>query len=104
MNRERKPPFGGSLNLHRPRDPLTVVEAKIDVEQGNAVFIRGQGEGLSWEKGQPLNRGFGGSWIWASSKARGRLLFKLLLNDEVWSKGEDFAVEAGKMVLVAPAF
>jgi len=91
-------------NVHLPRDPLTVVEAKINVEQGNALYIRGQGKGLSWDKGQLLSRGFGGTWIWTTSKAKGKLLFKLLLNDKVWSKGDQLTVEAGKMIEVAPAF
>ncbi len=93
-----------AVALHLPRDPLTVVEAKIDMARGNALYIRGQGEGLSWEKGQLLSRGFGGSWIWTTSKAKGKLLFKLLLNDEIWSNGADFTVEAGKMIEIAPAF
>ncbi len=93
-----------ALNLHLPRDPLTVVEAKIEVARGSALYIRGQGEGLSWKKGQPLSRGFGGSWIWTTSKAKGKLLFKLLLNDKIWSNGEDLAVEAGQMIEVAPTF
>lgn len=92
------------MQLHLPRDPLTVVEAKIDVGPGNALYIRGQGEGLSWDKGQPLRRGFGGSWIWTASKAKGRVLFKLLLNDAIWCKGENLSVEAGKLAEIAPAF
>ncbi len=49
--------------LHTPSDPLTVVEANVDVGSGNAVYIRGQGDGLSWDKGQRLRPGFGGRWI-----------------------------------------
>ena len=92
------------MRLQVPRDPLTIVEAKIEVRLGNALYIRGQGDGLSWDKGQPLSPGFGGRWIWKTSKAKGKVLFKLLLNDTIWAKGEDFGVEAGKMVEVVPVF
>jgi hypothetical protein len=35
-------------------EEFTVVEARIDVGLGNALFIRGQGDGLNWDQGQPL--------------------------------------------------
>jgi len=92
------------MKLQMLRDPLTIVEAKFDVARGNALYIRGQGDGLSWDKGQPLSPGFGGKWIWKTSKAKGKVLFQLLLNDTVWAKGKDFGVEAGKMVEVVPVF
>ena len=92
------------MKLQMPRDPLTIVEAKVDVELGNALYIRGQGDGLSWDKGQPLSPGFGGRWIWKTSNAKGNVLFKLLLNDKIWAKGEDVGVEAGKLIEVIPVF
>ncbi len=92
------------MKLQMPCDPLTIVEAKLDVGLGNALYIRGQGDGLSWDKGQPLSPGFGGSWIWKTGKAKGRVLFTLLLNDRIWAKGKHVGVEAGKMIEVVPVF
>ena len=92
------------MKLQVPRDPLTIVEAKFNVGLGNALYIRGQGDGLSWDKGQPLSPGFGGSWIWKTSKAKGQVLFQLLLNDRIWAKGKDVRVDAGKMIEVVPVF
>ena len=83
---------------------LTVVEAKVDVGFGNALFIRGKGAGLSWERGQPLNCINGTTWVWASEEANDNAVFKLLLNDQVWSQGGDLVVEPGKVIAVAPAF
>jgi len=92
------------MKFQMPYDPLTIVEAKVDVGLGNALYIRGQGDGLNWEKGQPLSPGFGGSWIWKTDKARGRVLFTLLLNDKIWARGRHVGVEAGKMIEVVPVF
>lgn len=92
------------MKLPMPCDPLTLIEAKVDVGLGNALYIRGHGDGLSWDKGQPLSPGFGGRWIWKTSKAKGKVLFKLLLNDKIWAKGNDVGVDAGKMIEVVPAF
>jgi hypothetical protein len=92
------------MKLQMPYDPLTIVEAKVDVGLGNALYIRGQGDGLRWDKGQPLSPGFGGSWIWKTGNAKDKVLFRLLLNDKICAKGGDVGVEAGKMIEVVPVF
>src|SRR5262245_44037625 len=56
--------------LLKPPERLTVVEAHFDLAPGDSLYIRGEGDGLSWASGQRLSRGFGGSWIWLTSKAR----------------------------------
>ena len=84
--------------------PPTVVEAWIDVGLGNAVFIRGEGDGLSWDKGKPLDCVDGKRWLWSAKQATARVVFKLLLNDEVWCKGGDLTVEPGGKIDVIPSF
>src|SRR5262245_57692064 len=61
----------------------TEIEAKIDVGWGNALYIRGQGGGLTWDKGVPLTCFNGSSWVWFSSVSD-KVIFKLLLNDQIW--------------------
>ena len=85
-------------------EPVTSVEAKIDVGFGNALFIRGQGQGLSWDKGLPLNPVDARTWKWSTREAKGRLSFKLLVNDQVWAKGDDVVVEAGHSLRLTPGF
>ena len=84
--------------------PLTVVKAKIDVGFGNALFIRGQGDGLCWEKGQPLSCIDAETWVWSTARARDQVVFKLLLNDQVWAQGEDLVAQAGKQLELTPSF
>jgi hypothetical protein len=86
------------------REPLTIVEAELEVGQGNALFIRGEGEGLSWSKGQPLSRFDGSRWIWSSHSSGDKVVFKLLLNDSIWAQGEDIVVRAGRRVELSPVF
>jgi hypothetical protein len=83
--------------------PATVIEAKIDVGFGNNLFVRGQGAGLSWERGTPLTCVESGTWRW-SARVDEKLTCKLLLNDRVWAQGEDVSVPPGKRVEVVPAF
>ena len=83
---------------------VTVVEAKIDVGLGNTLFIRGQGDGLSWLKGVPLNCIDASTWVWSTTQAKDKVVFKLLLNDEVWARGEDVVAEAGRKIEIIPCF
>jgi hypothetical protein len=86
-----------------PTHSVTVIEAKIDVGFGNNLFVRGQGAGLSWERGLPLTCVGPDTWR-LTVKATDRLKFKLLLNDRVWASGEDIVVPPGKQVELKPAF
>ncbi len=57
-----------------------VVTAYIGI--GNRLFIRGDGPGLTWEKGVPLNFVSIGKWRWETNDASAPIQFKLLKNDE----------------------
>jgi hypothetical protein len=81
-----------------------LIKAKIDVGWGNAVFIRGQGNGLRWDKGEPLLCTDGSTWVWANGQVREKVEFKLLLNDQVWSGGPNVVVEPGRRIEVTPSF
>ena len=93
-----------------PRESLsafpssTRVEAKVEVGWGNTLYIRGEGDGLSWDKGTPLACRDAASWQWSTPQAKGKIVFKLLLNDQVWASGADFVVEAGGQLVVTPVF
>ena len=82
--------------------PVTI-EAKIDVGFGNALYLRGEGLGLSWNQGVPLTCVDGKTWKW-TGETKEQLKFKLLLNDQVWSQGEDLVATPGQRVEISPAF
>ncbi len=79
------------------------LEAKIDVGFGNNLFVRGQGSGLSWDHGIPLECVDSQTWR-LIVPAKDKVQFKLLINDSVWAKGEDVVVTPGKRVELVPAF
>jgi hypothetical protein len=85
-------------------DEAIAVEAKVDVGYGNAVFIRGEGAGLRWDKGTPLSCVDGTTWVWSTRAAAAQVRFKLLLNDAVWCQGEDLMADAGRRTEVTPSF
>jgi hypothetical protein len=82
--------------------PVTI-EAAIDVGFGNGLYVRGEGEGLDWDRGIPLTCVDGSTWKW-SAEANDKLHFKLLLNDSVWAKGENLVIAPGERLQVAPSF
>jgi hypothetical protein len=85
------------------RKQTVTIEAKIDVGFGNSLYLRGEGAGLDWNRGIPLANVDGATWKW-SCEAAEALKFKLLLNDAVWSQGEDLVARPGQKVEVAPNF
>jgi hypothetical protein len=57
-----------------------VVTAYIGI--GNRLFIRGEGPGLSWDRGVPLSFVSIGKWRWETAEATKAVRFKLYKNDE----------------------
>lgn len=86
------------------RGPVTRISAKIDVGFGNALFIRGEGAGLSWDRGQPLECVESSTWVWSTHKSAQEVTFKLLINDQLWCRGENLRAMPGASAEVAPSF
>ena len=89
--------------LRKP-EPVTTIAIRADVGFGNALYIRGQGEGLTWEKGQPLVCVDGATWVWSHRPATEPVIFKVLINDQLWCHGENLQVAAGTNLEIAPSF
>jgi len=83
---------------------FTAVTAQIDVGFGNTLFIRGEGPGLSWTKGLALKNAGSTEWTISLPRATRPIVFKFLLNDEVWSTGEDYKADPGALVVLQPSF
>jgi hypothetical protein len=81
---------------------LTVIVARADVGFGNLLFIRGEGPGMSWDRGVPMDCVASDQWTWSTAAASRPFAYKVLLNDEQWSAGEDFVAEVGVENTVSP--
>jgi hypothetical protein len=84
--------------------PPTVITAKIDVGYGNTLYLRGDGPGLSWNKGVALTCTADTVWTISLPGATRAVTCKFLVNDATWSRGEDYTVPAGTAVELTPAF
>jgi len=103
MKMKKSPVKAGLKSTVNTEIPETVIDVKLDVGFGNALFLRGQGAGLTWERGVPLACIDGKTWRW-SQKVKDPVTFKVLINDKVWAAGNDLIVAPGQKLELAPAF
>ncbi len=84
--------------------PVTFISATIDIGFGNLLFLRGDGPGLSWERGLAMDCTGAGLWTASVKNAKAPVTFKVLVNDLTWSSGEDFTAAPGQSVTITPSF
>jgi len=83
---------------------VTRIRARLDVGFGNALYVRGQGGSLSWDRGIPMECAQADEWVLELPESAGEITFKLLLNDQLWCTGEDYRVSAGEECEFTPEF
>jgi hypothetical protein len=71
---------------------------------GNKLYIRGDGPGLSWDKGVPMKFVSIGKWGWATDEATGPVACKLYKNDETAALSGEIFLETGQHVEVTALF
>ena len=86
---ERKPE---SVSSADGRTRLTVVSY---VGIGNKLYLRGQGPGLSWDKGVPLQFVSIGRWRWETAEATAPVACKVYLNDKTEAPGDAINLAPG---------
>lgn len=82
----------------------TKIIARADVGYGNALYVRGEGPGLSWNHGIPMKCITNDQWELDITEASRPVSFKVLLNDATWCTGPDNTVDSGATATVSPEF
>jgi hypothetical protein len=88
----------------KPAAVATRIMAHVDVGPGNTLYIRGEGGGLSWDKGVPMACIGGDCWSWSVKSAAQQITFKVLINDHQWSAGDNLTVAHGLTATFMPSF
>lgn len=83
---------------------VTRITAAIDVGFGNSLYLRGEGGGLSWDKGVLMDCIADDSWTITLAESSKPIECKFLLNDVAWCVGNDYIVTAGSSVVLKPTF
>ena len=71
---------------------------------GNKLFIRGDGPGLSWDKGVPMQFVSIGKWGWSTQDANGPVRVKLFKNDETAALTGDLTLEPRRHTEITALF
>ncbi len=82
----------------------TVISANVDVGFGNLLYLRGEGPGLSWTKGVPLDCKNDCTWSITMSGVKGTFAYKVLINDIHWSAGGNETAKPGRTNTTSPSF
>jgi hypothetical protein len=83
------------------RTRLTVVSY---VGIGNKLYLRGEGAGLSWDKGVPLQFISIGRWRWETGDASAPVICKVYKNDKIEAPLGKLTLEPGTEQEVTAAF
>ena len=100
----KAPVVKATVKVKAPAAKVTTIVAKVDVGFGNALFLRGTGPGLSWEKGIELTNSGSDEWTWSTNKASEAFQAKVLINDVIWSGDPDTTIPAGEKTVITATF
>ena len=77
-------------------DKKMSVLIKCDIGWGNTLFIRGEGNVLNWDKGIALSFCEKGQGWFFETEGTQPIEFKVLINDQQWSAGDNLKLIPGK--------
>ncbi len=82
----------------------TTLVATAFIGAGNKLYVRGEGPGLSWEEGVPMQFVEIGKWSWSTTEATGPISVRVLKNDEDEDRKGLVILEPGQTVSTRPEF
>ena len=78
--------------------------AKVMIGIGNKPYVRGQGPGLSWEEGVPMNFIEIGKWAWSPPQKNVSVTIQIYRNDEDPDNTGKHEIKAGEKFELTPDF
>ncbi|MDR2778788.1 MAG: hypothetical protein LBB16_00670 [Puniceicoccales bacterium] len=93
------------IGISKQNSKALLVTAEANIGFGNRLYIRGDGCGLSWDKGIAMKYINDDRWQWECKNAPSKINFefKVLINDEIWSMGENYTA-SNKNNKICPTF
>jgi len=88
----------------KPKGSRVTIAARIDVGFGNILSIRGDEPFLTWKKGTPLGSCASDKWEIVLTGVDRPFQFKFLVNDMIWSTGDNYTVSPGDTLTLTPVF
>jgi len=94
----------GSLKAKKSGRKQTAVIAQVLIGIGNKPYIRGEGPGLSTEKGVPMDFVEIGKWQWIADDPTQPVRCQIYKNDETPAEGGMMELEPGQKRILSPRF
>ncbi|MFI5336531.1 MAG: hypothetical protein ACHQ5A_07090 [Opitutales bacterium] len=94
----------GAVEASASSDGATRLLATAYIGIGNKLFIRGDGPGLSWDHGVPMQFVSIGKWGWFTHDAAGPVRIKLYKNDDSAALSGEVTLEPGRHTEVTALF
>lgn len=91
-----------SVQLNEDGATRLLVAAFIGIS--NKLYIRGDGPGLSWDSGVPMELVGIGKWEWKTYEANSAINCKVLINDEQWTDSTDIEIPPETTVETSASF
>lgn len=85
-------------------DGLTRLTVVSYIGIGNKLYLRGEGPGLNWDKGVPLQFVSIGRWRWETGEATAPITCKVYKNDKIEAPGGSLILAPGTELEVTAAF
>jgi hypothetical protein len=85
-------------------DGLTRLTVTSYIGIGNKLYLRGEGPGLSWDKGVPLQFISIGRWRWETADATAPVTCKIYKNDKLAAPGDPLTLAPGTEQEVSASF
>ena len=83
---------------------VTSVIANVMIGIGNKPYVRGEGPGLSWEEGAPMNFLEIGKWAWSPPRKNATVTIQIYRNDEDPDSTGKHEIKAGEKFEITPDF
>lgn len=93
-----------TIQEDKPSKRATAIIANVMIGIGNKPFLRGEGPGLSWEEGVPMNFVEIGKWAWSPSRKNASVTVQVYRNDEDPDNRGKFEVKSGEKIEITPEF
>lgn len=100
----KAPAAASAAVVAKPKGSRVTIAARIDVGFGNVLSIRGDEPFLTWKKGTPLGSCASDKWEIVLTGVDRPFQFKFLVNDMIWSTGDNYTVSPGDALTLTPAF
>jgi hypothetical protein len=93
-----------SASVKTHSGPKTRITLNFDVGFPNAIYLRGQGANLSWDKGILLKNVKADEWVWETNVPFTSCEFKVLINDTQYELGQNHTLTCGASIRYTPQF